>query len=87
MSASAYQLAAQARLREHFADVHVEWSVVKDATDALRADIHHYAPRVDIAIGPFNTTPGPDPAISEDLPAAFRNLFSALPANPNPLGV
>jgi hypothetical protein len=85
MSATEYQRLAEARLRRHFADVRLEWSVVKDATDALRANIHRYAPRVDIAIGPFNTTPGSDARIDEALlPRSLRQLFSDRPVNPNP---
>ena len=53
MRASEYQRLAEARLKRHFDDVRVEWSVVKAATDALQRDIHRYAPRVDIAIGPL----------------------------------
>ena len=83
--ASAYQADAVARLRPHFDDVRLEWSVVKDATDAMRREIRRYAPRVDIAIGPFNTTPGPDPHISEALlPECLRPIFENRPPNPNP---
>lgn len=85
MRAREYQRVAEARLKRHFDDVVVEWSVVKGATDALRRDIHRYAPRVDIAVGPFNTTPGPDARIDEQLlPMCLRQLFSDRPRNPNP---
>lgn len=85
MSAGEYQQSAAARLRRYFDDVHLEWSVVKDAADAVRADIHRYAPRVDIAVGPFNTTPGRDPSINTELlPAALQVLLRERPANPNP---
>jgi hypothetical protein len=58
---------------------------VKAATDALQRDIHRYAPRVDIAVGPFNITPGPDSEIGERLlPRSLRQLFSDQPPNPNP---
>lgn len=76
----------QATLKRHFADVRLEWSVVKDASDALAADIHRYAPRVDIAVGPFNTTPGRDPRICARhlAPKRLRTLFDDRPPNPNP---
>jgi hypothetical protein len=35
MHASEYQRLAEARLKRHFDDVRLEWSVVKAATDAL----------------------------------------------------
>lgn len=44
-----------------------------------------YAPRVDIAVGPFNTTPGRDPEItSELLPKRVRALFNGDHENRNP---
>jgi hypothetical protein len=85
MTASDYQRRAQEPLLRHFDDVRLEWSVVEDARDALTADIHRYAPRVDIAVGPFNTTPGPDPRISDELlPARVQAVFAGCPSNPNP---
>ena len=85
MLASEYQRLAEARLKRHFDDVRVEWSVVRDASDAQQRDIRRYAPRVDIAVGPFNTTPGPDSAIDERLlPRRLRQVFSQRPRNPNP---
>jgi hypothetical protein len=85
MTASDYQRVAELRLRRQFDDVRLEWSVVKGATDVVRASIDRYSPRVDIAIGPFNTTPGPDPSINEELlPRKFRRRLNSLPPNPNP---
>lgn len=85
MTASDYQRVTESVLRRYFADVRLEWSVVKDATDTLTADLNRYAPRVDIAVGPFNTTPGPAPYICETLlPAQLRALFADRPPNPNP---
>ena len=85
MTANDYQRSTEAVLRRHFADVRLEWSVVKEAADALAADINRYAPRVDIAVGPFNTTPGRDPRISPELlPEQIRPLFADRPPNPNP---
>src|SRR3954452_21633045 len=85
MHASEYQRLAEARLKRHFDDVRLEGSVVKAATDALERDIHRYDPRVDIAIGPFNTTPGPDSELDERLlPKSLRHLLGDRPPNPNP---
>jgi hypothetical protein len=85
MRASEYQTLATERLSRYFDDVDVEWSVVKGATDALRRDIHRYAPRVDIAVGPFNTAPGRDSEINEELlPQDLRELFADRPPNENP---
>jgi hypothetical protein len=85
MRANQYQRVAETRLKRHFEDVRAEWSVVKGATDALRRDIHRYAPRVDIAIGPFNTAPGHDSEIDGGLlPGRLRRLLSGRPPNPNP---
>jgi hypothetical protein len=54
MSASDYQRTIQTRLGERFDDVLVEWSISRAATDAMAPDAAVYAPRVDVAVGPFN---------------------------------
>lgn len=54
MSAQKYQQEISRALRDHFNDVRIEWSVTKGSSDALRFGAT-YAPRVDIAVGPFNT--------------------------------
>lgn len=85
MSASAYQRTAAQSLGRHFDHVLLEWSIVRDATDTLNPDVRRYAPRVDIAVGPFNTTPGGDLAIHEGLlPQRLRERFAVLPPNRNP---
>jgi hypothetical protein len=85
MSATDYQRAVQARLRRHFEEVRLEWSITRGATDALAPDVTVYAPRVDVAIGPFNTTPGPDLAINDALlPGRLRDVVDGRPSNPNP---
>lgn len=85
MTAAEYQREAEIKLNRHFQEVRREWSVTKDATDALMADIRRYAPRVDIAVGPFNTTPGHDGRINAGLlPRSFRRLFDGAPPNANP---
>jgi hypothetical protein len=85
MAASDYQRVVQTRLRRHFEDVRLEWSIARSATDALARDVTIYAPRVDVAVGPFNTTPGPDADINDALlPRPLRELFDGRPSNPNP---
>ena len=84
-AASEYQQEAQSALRRHFADVRLEWSIIKDATDAFAPDLTRYAPRVDIAVGPFNTMHGPDPRIRGELiPPKLRGAFSGRQPNQNP---
>lgn len=56
MTDSEYQRLAEAKLKRHFADVRSEWSIGKDANDAFMHDVNRYAPRVDISVGPFNST-------------------------------
>jgi hypothetical protein len=83
--AGAYQAAVAVALAERFQDVRVEWSVVTAARDAFTADVRRYAPRVDVAVGPFNRTPGPDDRLMPDLlPDEIRALLADLPRNPNP---
>lgn len=67
MSATNFQLQAKQILDALYDDVRLEWSVTKDASDLFQRDAKRYAPRVDIAIGPFNTTQGPDSDISSNL--------------------
>lgn len=85
MTSFEYQRDTREALGRFFDDVRVEWSVVRDATDALAADEARYAPRTDIAVGPFNTTPGPDRRLTAGLlPDRFKELFDDCQQNPNP---
>jgi hypothetical protein len=86
MTASDYQRATKVSLERLFPDaVHLEWRAVSGAKDALSPDAARYAPRVDIAVGPFNLTPGPQSAIDLLLiPERIRGLFAGRPGNPNP---
>jgi hypothetical protein len=55
--ASTYQSRLADALKANFPEVQGEWSVARDATDGFRDPaIPRYAPRLDIAIGPFNIT-------------------------------
>ena len=85
MNASDYQRVTELALGRYFAEVELEWPVVRDASDAFTVDLNRYAPRVDIAVGPFNTTPGPDRRICEALlPARLQAVFTGRDPNPNP---
>jgi hypothetical protein len=85
MNATEYQRLTGAALRRYFPEVQLEWSVSREATDALASDITRYAPRVDIAVGPYNVSLGSDSFICETpLPGSLQELFSDLPPNRNP---
>ncbi len=83
--AAEYQKRTQPLLRRYFSDVRLEWPVAKEATDAFSPDVRRYAPRLDIAVGPFNTTLGSDSDISEDLlrPEALHAAFDQRSPNRN----
>ena len=55
------------KLRQYFLEVEKEWDVTKNATDLFSTDV--YGPRLDVAVGPFNTKKGNK--IDE-----IRNVFS-----------
>jgi hypothetical protein len=85
MAAKDYQRTVQIALRRHFRTVELEWSVVREATDAFAPDVRRYAPRVDVAIGPFNTAPGRDLDITDALlPDRLRAAFDGCQPNLNP---
>ena len=80
-----YQEAVAPLLRRHFEDVRLEWSISRGATDPLSPDVAVYAPRVDVAVGPFSIVPGRPEAIDEALiPLKIRSTFDGRPSNPNP---
>ena len=85
MSGRDYQLAVLPVLERHFDDVRLEWSIPRGATDRFAPNATVYAPRVDIAVGPFSLEPGRSAAIdAELLPPRLRGLFEGRPANANP---
>lgn len=53
MTAKNYQKSLFYALTKHFKEVEREWDVARGATDPLRHGAT-YAPRLDIAVGPFN---------------------------------
>lgn len=55
MSAStSFQNTIVEKLRQHFTEVEKEWRITKGATDPLSVNADVYAPRLDVAVGPFN---------------------------------
>lgn len=82
--ASAFQQIAKAMLDRQYDDVRVEWRSAASASDAFQADRMRYAPRVDIAIGPFNTAPGHLEYDNEQIALLMREWFEGLDHNPNP---
>ena len=83
-SGFAFQSFAKTALERHFVDVRREWSSSLGATEALRPDVHRYAPRVDIAVGPFNTSPGRASMTMGMLPPNLAQWFEGMRPNENP---
>src|SRR5882672_2456061 len=77
-------------LKAHFGDVvTVEWDISKNATDLFTANGGLYAPRVDVAVGPTNSTPGNrrqqiSAYWQQNAPASLKDKFGGLLENPNP---
>ena len=86
MTAAEYQRTVRLALEKSFPDrVRDEWSVAKEATDRMTRDVKRYAPRVDVAVGPFSITPGREDEIaSELLPDMMRARLVGRQPNPNP---
>lgn len=79
------------KLRESFLEVEIEWDSTKKASDNLRRQlgVRMYAPRVDVAVGPFSLSPGnssPDIVTSfEDrCPKLLKERFLYNKMNSNP---
>ena len=82
-SAALFQAQAKLLLDAGHPDVRVEW-VSSAGTDGLGRDALRYAPRVDIALGPFNTNPGPGDFSDDQMSPELRGWFEGLIPNPNP---
>jgi len=82
-SATRFQWRAKSILDPHYDEVQVEW-ISSIGTDALSRDAARYAPRVDIAIGPFNTAPGRAAFHEDQIWTKMRPWFDGLAANSNP---
>jgi hypothetical protein len=83
-TAAPFQAHARALLEARFHDVREEWRSSADANDAFRSDRKRYAPRVDLAVGPFNTNPGGATIGFERSEDAVGDWFVGLEKNPNP---
>lgn len=83
-NAATFQVAAKSLLDRHFTDVASEWRSARGATDAFSADVTRYAPRVDLAVGPYSTSSGRLNMSIEMLPATMRPWFEGLRSNENP---
>ncbi len=53
-----FQLELEKALQRHFRDVQTEWPISTGATDALARSRLRYAPRLDLAVGPFSVQQG-----------------------------
>lgn len=85
MNAADYQKDLKQKLLKHFSDVRLEWSISKGASDSMAADRLRYAPRTDIAVGPFSIKPGANDDIQlSKMPKRLVELFKELSPNPNP---
>ncbi len=83
-NAATFQSVAKRLLERHFTEVKSEWRTAKGATDSFSPDVQRYAPRVDLAIGPFNTAPGRASMRLSDIPPIVGQWFEGLTPNDNP---
>ena len=83
-NAASFQRVAKVLLDEHFDEVTSEWQSARGATDVFSADVRRYAPRVDLAVGPYNTSSGRLLMDLEMFPEAMRHWFDDLRPNGNP---
>ncbi len=58
MKTKPFQNRITEKLREYFLEVEKEWSVTRGATDILSTNKKRYAPRLDVAVGPFSVSVG-----------------------------
>lgn len=83
-NAASFQAVAKSLLSEHFPDVTSEWQSARGATDAFSPDVRRYAPRVDLAVGPYSTSSGRLPMSLEMFPETMHHWFEGLRTNENP---
>jgi len=83
VSAAQFQARARLLLNAGHPDVRLEW-VSSAGSDGLSRDALRYAPRVDIALGPFNTSPGHGDFSDDQMSPELRGWFEGLIPNPNP---
>ncbi|MCU1535125.1 MAG: hypothetical protein JWR53_1606 [Glaciihabitans sp.] len=82
--AADFQQGAKRLLTPYHEEVALEWFSAVGASDSLRADARRYAPRVDIAVGPYNTSPGRAELNLEQICEPMKPWFYGLEANPHP---
>ena len=83
-NAASFQVVAKSLLEEYFPEVTSEWQSARGAAAAFRADVRRYAPRVDIAVGPYSTSSGRLPMSLEMFPGTMHYWFEGLRTNENP---
>jgi len=54
MNAKSFQNIIIERLRRHSLEVEKEWGITRNANDIFSTGKRRYAPRLDVAVGPFN---------------------------------
>jgi hypothetical protein len=75
MKAKGYQNKTCRLLKKQFKEVEKEWSISKGASDKFTHHRKTYAPRLDIAVGPFNITPNDIYDNQSRIEQASRNKF------------
>lgn len=90
-SSKSFQNEIVEKLSRHFEDVKMEWRITQDATDAFSANVDVYAPRIDVAVGPFNVSDGNERnnianEFENSAPQNLKNLIesNSLQKNNNP---
>ena len=90
-SSTSFQNKITEKLCEHFQEVKKEWRITKNATDTFSINTDVYAPRLDVAVGPFNVEEGNKVndmtrIFSNCAPQGLKNLVesNALQKNVNP---
>ena len=83
-NAASFQSLAKTLLDQHFTEVTSEWRSASGATDVFSADVRRYAPRVDLAVGPYNTSNGRVRMSLDMLPNSMHPWFEDLATNENP---
>ncbi|EIJ65600.1 hypothetical protein BD31_I1572 [Candidatus Nitrosopumilus salaria BD31] len=69
-SSTSFQNEITEKLSRYFQQVRKEWRITQDATDAFSTDVDVYAPRIDVAVGPFNVSEGNE---RENITNVFEN--------------
>jgi len=88
-ASTSFQNVITEKLGKYFPEVEKEWDVTKNATDLFSTDV--YGPRLDVAVGPFNTEEGNKideirNAFFQKVPQELKNIIESrnLRENRNP---